>query len=91
VSAVSVETDGEEEQGEGMAFGEDEEWADDERELRCEKCAEGVCCEAGTDKKGVGDGDEILADRRFACKSGVGQGEDGCVGGYAGPLRENED
>jgi hypothetical protein len=74
VPAVRVETDGEEEQGEGMALGEGEGWADEERELRCPEGAEGVCCGAGIRKKGVGEGDEILADRRSACQSVVRPG-----------------
>jgi hypothetical protein len=39
---VSVETDGEENLGEEIALGEDEEWADDERGLRCAECAEKI-------------------------------------------------
>jgi hypothetical protein len=45
----------------GLELGEDKEWADDERGLRCAKCAEGACCGAGVGKKGMGTGDEILA------------------------------
>jgi hypothetical protein len=71
---VSVETDGEEEQVEGMVLVKDEEWGDEERGLRCAECAEGVCCGAGIGKKGMGDGDEILADRRSACLSVVEPG-----------------
>jgi hypothetical protein len=71
VPAVSVVTDGEEEQGEEMALGEDEGWADEERGLRGAEGAEGVCCGAGIGIMGLGDGDEILADRWSACQSVV--------------------
>jgi hypothetical protein len=49
------------EEGEGLVLSEDEGWADDDRGLRCEECAEGVYCGVGVGKKGVGTGDEILA------------------------------
>jgi hypothetical protein len=48
------------EDGEGLALGEDEGWADDNRVLLCAECAEGVYCGAGGGKKGGVDGDEIL-------------------------------
>jgi hypothetical protein len=53
--------------------------------------AECVCCGAGLGMKGVGDGDEILANRLSACQSVVGLGEGGCVGGFAKPIREGGD
>jgi hypothetical protein len=49
------------EEGEGLALGEDEGWADDNRGLRCAECAEGIYCGAGGGKNGGVDGDEILA------------------------------
>jgi hypothetical protein len=49
------------EEGEGLALGEDEGWADDERGLRCAECAEGVYFGTGIGKKGMDTGDEILA------------------------------
>jgi hypothetical protein len=49
------------EEGEGLSWSEDEGWADDNRGLRCAKCAEGIHCGAGGGRKGGVDGDEILA------------------------------
>jgi Reverse transcriptase (RNA-dependent DNA polymerase) len=49
------------EEGEGLALGEDEGWADGERGLRHAECAEGVYCGAGVEKKSVSTSDEILA------------------------------
>jgi hypothetical protein len=58
--------------------------------LWCAECAEGVYCGAGIGTMGMGDGDEILADRRSARPSVVGPGEGGCVGSFAEPLREGD-
>jgi hypothetical protein len=49
------------EEGEGLALGEDEGWADDEHGYWCAECAEGVYSGAGEGKKDVSDGDEVLA------------------------------
>jgi hypothetical protein len=49
------------EEGEWLSLSEDEECADDEREIRCAECAEDVYFSSGVGKKGVGTGDEILA------------------------------
>jgi hypothetical protein len=49
------------EEREWLALSEDEEWADDNRGLRCAECAEGVYCGVSGGKKGGVDGDEILA------------------------------
>jgi hypothetical protein len=49
------------EEGEWLTLSEDEGWADDNHGLRCAECAEGIYCGAGGGKKGVSDGDEVLA------------------------------